>query len=293
MREVGWRTLIVSEMSELSCSDGALKIEKDDREEIFAFSQIKTLMINSQRSKMTTAAITELVQNEVRVIFCDDYYNPLCELAGYGNHLDAAGRIMEQSEWTTEKKALVWKEIVKQKIKNQRRVLEILKLDGSDKLSEYIVEVEPDDITNREAQAARLYFNTLFGVTFERHADDKINAALNYGYTILLSETNRLLTLHGYKTELGIKHCNRENRFNLSCDILEPFRPYIDFIVYQNRVEELDWEYKKKFIEAMYMPVIYDGKKTELRLALENYVINVCKSMTDSDWVEKDMDFIE
>ena len=91
------------------------------------------------------------------------------------------------------------------------------------------------DQTNREGHAAKVYFNRLFGKNFSREYECDINSALDYGYAILLSVFNREVVINGYITQLGIKHINEYNQFNLSCDIMEPFRVIVDWYVYNNR----------------------------------------------------------
>ena len=91
------------------------------------------------------------------------------------------------------------------------------------------------DPSNREGHSARIYFNTLFGKDFNRELDNDINASLDYGYTLLLSMFAREVVLSGCMTQFGLKHANQFNQFNLASDIMEPFRPIIDQIVYENR----------------------------------------------------------
>lgn len=297
MPENGWRTVILDSPSELSCSDGNLVV-KGDAVKTVPLSEIRMLFINSVTTTLTVNLINEIAKYNVQLVFCDERHNPFCELTGYSGHIEAAGRLMDQARWEEKKKAETWKDIVCQKLSNQCRLLEYLAIDYPEKFREYLYHVEDNDATNREGQAARIYFNRLFGMTFVRHADDKINSGLNYGYTILLSCANRILGIYGYHTELGIKHCSRNNRFNLSCDIMEPFRPFVDLIVYRNAERELDWEYKKELISLPYIPVSYMGRRTSLYNALEDYAMCVLKSLEKKDERNDDtklkkMDFIE
>lgn len=291
MIETGWRTVIADSTSELSCSDGNLVI-KTDTEKTVPLAELQTLLINSVSTTLTVGLINELNKNNIRLVLCDQRHNPLCEIAGYSEHTESAGRLMDQANWAMERKAEMWKEIVRQKICNQINLLDYLHINYPEKLKEYLYSIEKDDITNREGQAARIYFNRLFGMSFVRHATDNVNSALNYGYTILLSCTNRILGVYGYNTELGIKHCSRTNRFNWSCDIMEPFRPFVDLIAYRNGDKELDWVYKKELIS---LPYIYNGTRTKLQTALEDYAMSVLKSMNinNPELPQMDMNFIE
>lgn len=91
-------------------------------------------------------------------------------------------------------------------------------------LRKYIEEIEYGDATNREGHAAKVYFNALFGMDFTRTEENSINAALNYGYGILLSAFNREIVMNGYITQIGLFHNNMFNQFNLGSDLMEPFR---------------------------------------------------------------------
>lgn len=101
-------------------------------------------------------------------------------------------------------------------------------------LARLVDEVRSGDTTNREAHAARIYFRALFGSNFSRDDDVPVNAALNYGYGILLSAVNREIVARGYLTQCGICHRSEFNQFNLSCDLMEPFRPIVDRLVFDN-----------------------------------------------------------
>lgn len=297
MPENGWRTVILDSKSELSCSDGNLII-KGDAVKTVPLSEVRMIFVNSAATTLTVNLINEINKYNVKLVFCDERHNPSCELTGYSGHTEAAGRLMDQAGWKEKKKAEVWKDIVCQKVSNQCRLLEYLTIEYPEVLREYLYNIKENDVTNREGQAARIYFNRLFGMTFVRHSDDKINSGLNYGYTILLSCVNRIIGIYGYNTELGIKHCSRNNRFNLSCDIMEPFRPFVDLIVYRNKERELDWEYKKELISLPYTPVAYMGRRTSLYNALEDYAVCVLKSLEDNDdriseVKLKNMDYIE
>ena len=126
---------------------------------------------------------------------------------------------------------LMWQKIIKNKIINQALMLNKIKSKKYDLVLSYVEEVKLGDKTNREGHSAKVYFNELFGKDFVRNNSDEINAALNYGYAILLSTINKEVVSNGYLTQLGIHHKNEFNQFNLSCDLMEPVRVIIDNFV--------------------------------------------------------------
>ena len=106
-----------------------------------------------------------------------------------------------------------------------------------------------------------MYFSSLFGREFRRHAKDDINGKLNYGYTILCSAVSRILAMHGYHTGLGIHHCRRDNPVNLSCDLMEPFRPFVDRLVYESGEKQMTWEMRKKLISLTELECLIEEKR--------------------------------
>lgn len=90
------------------------------------------------------------------------------------------------------------------------------------------------DSTNREGLAAKVHFNALFGLDFNRREKSNINDLLNYGYAMILSCFNREIVQSGYLTQIGIFHKGKTNPFNLACDFMEPFRPVVDIVVHHS-----------------------------------------------------------
>lgn len=292
MSSDGWRTVIISTPSTLTYCGGCLAIAGDAEGRV-PLSQVRTVLINTQQATMTARLISELNRENIRLIFCDEKRNPSGELCRYAGSTYTAGRLFEQIAWSPQARVDMWQSIVTAKLRNQYKLLLHLEQELPEELEGYIDGVLPGDPTNREGQAARVYFNTLFGCRFSRRTESAVNSALNYGYTILLSSFNRLLTIHGYNTALGIKHGSRENPFNLSCDLMEPFRPFVDLLAYRNIDCELNWEYKKELIAINETPILYDGMSMELQTAIEAYAIEVLKSIGEPHYAVKEMDFIE
>ena len=118
----------------------------------------------------------------------------------------------------------------------------------------------PGDPGNREGHGAKVYFNALFGMDFVRDGDDAVNSALNYGYGLLLSTVAREITSYGFCTQLGIFHENRFNRLNLACDLMEPFRPFIDAKVRDLSPKKLEREEKVELIGVLNRQLRMEGK---------------------------------
>jgi CRISPR-associated endonuclease Cas1 len=191
---------------------------------------INLLLINTTQAVITSSLISHLAKNEVKVIFSDDMHEPICETVGYYPSTRDIDLLEQQVNWTVQKRETLWTKIIFAKIQNQIKVL-MSYGENVDEINDELEKIEMNDFTNREATVARKYFPLLFETDFVRRNNSPINAALNYGYSILLSTVNQEVVSNGYLTYIGIHHHSEENMFNLSSDLMEPFRPVIDYWV--------------------------------------------------------------
>ena len=145
-------------------------------------------------------------------------------------------------------------------------------------LYNYINEIEIGDASNREGHAAKVYFNALFGKDFTRTEENSINAALNYGYGIILSTFNREIVSNGYITQIGLFHDNMFNQFNLASDLMEPFRPLVDYIVRSLMPQKFEREEKLEILRILQQEVTIAGRREVVNNAIKIY----CKSVFDA-----------
>ncbi len=279
----GWRTVVVSDRQQMSLRNNCLILSGSNRENRIPLDQVRDLVVTSNTGNMTTSLMVALAESNVNVILCNHKFMPAVQLCGINQHARSAGCLREQISCKKETTDLIWSEIARMKISSQNDILVLKDRDNSQALLKYRNSITPGDSTNREGQAARLYFHLLFGKDFRRHAEDHNNAALNYGYSILCSMTTRLISAHGYNPALGLHHYSPVNNFNLSSDLMEPFRPFIDKVVYENYNKELDWDYKKQLINVMQQSCRYKGSRQKLETALESYMLCVLRSVKNSN----------
>ena len=147
----------------------------------------------------------------------------------------------------------------------------------------YMEEVEFGDVTNREGHAAKVYFNALFGKSFTRTDETPTNAALNYGYSIILSIFNREIVSSGYLTQIGLFHDNMFNQFNLASDLMEPFRPLVDEKVIELKPEKFEKDEKHLMLGLLNKEVEISGKKEVLSNAIKIYCKSVFDALNDRD----------
>ncbi len=236
---MGWRTIVVNNHSKLAYKNNHLVYKNSTQNEMIHLSEIDVLLLETTDILITTMLIKRLVDENILILFCDDKRLPIGKLLPfYGRH-DSSLQLGRQISWTLERKGTVWTEIISQKILNQYQHLQDLHYqEKSEAILVLHSGLEIFDPSNREGHAARIYFNTLFGNDFSRNQETTINAGLDYGYTLLMSIFAREIVRCGCMTQFGLKHANQFNDFNLASDLMEPFRPIVDRIVYENQTAE-------------------------------------------------------
>lgn len=208
---MSFRTVVISKQSKISYKNRFLVVKQNNDEKYVHLSEIDTIIVDSISVSISTYLLKELSDNKINIIFCDDKHNPFGELSSYYSRHNSSKKIKEQISWKVSNKDELWSKIVKNKILNQSLLLRKVKSDKYDLILSYIDDVKIGDKTNREGHAAKVYFNSLFGNNFVRNNSDEVNAALNYGYAILLSTINKEVINNGYLTQLGIHHKNEFN----------------------------------------------------------------------------------
>ena len=268
---MGFRSIIINSRCKLDYSLNYLVIHKGMDEKKILLDEIKLVCINSTQVSITSALISESLKKKIKIIFSDEKQNPTGEITPYYNNYYTYRKLKEQMAFNSEIKAILWREIIKNKINNQAINLRDA---GCEKeclmLEKYKNEVDLDDVQNREGIAAKVYFKALFGDEFSRNKSCKENIYLDYGYSIILSSINRIIKMYGYYTELGIHHVGESNSFNLSCDFIEPLRPLVDKYVLNGQVN-LD-NYKEEYIKMLELEVKFNNRLIFLDNALEEYV---------------------
>ena len=278
---MSWRVVVITKRAKLDLQLNHLVIRSETVKKIH-LGEISTLIIESTEVSLTAALLAELIDWKIKVVFCDAKRNPCSELLGYYGSHDTSSKLRQQLQWTQANKDTIWTEIVRAKIANQAELLQDAGCPEGVFLEGMLKNITMGDATNREAVAAKAYFTALFGEGFSRAADIYANAALNYGYAILLSACNREVVANGYITQLGIHHDNIFNVFNLGSDLMEPLRPFLDWTVWKlredGRLEDFGQKEKLALIDVLNQTVIFNGQKQVLNFALKKY----CKSVFDA-----------
>ena len=278
---MSFRTVVITRQSKISYKNRFLVVKQENDEKYIHLSEIDTIIADSISVSISAYLLKELADNKINIIFCDEKHNPFGEVVPYYSRHNTSKMIKEQIKWKLTDKDKLWGEIVKNKIINQAMLLKKVRSAKSKLILSYIDDVVDGDKTNREGHAAKVYFNALFGNDFVRNSDDYINAALNYGYAILLSTINKEIIINGYLTQLGIHHKNEFNEFNLTCDLMEPFRVVIDNFVYYNQERKFDTEYKLDIVNILNGTFKYQGKNYTLKDIIKMFVKSTLESVNN------------
>ena len=277
---MGWRSVIITKHAKLTYSMQMMIVQTRDGINQIPIEDINLLLVSTTQAVITSALISKLAQNQTKIIFVDEKDNPVVETAVYYPGARNIAKLKEQFNWDEHLKELLWTKIVSQKIKNQIAVLENYHL-AKDDVQNELDQLEINDESNREAIAARKYFMLLFDKNFVRRDTSAVNAALDYGYAILLSSFNREIVMNGYLTYFGIHHCSQENQFNLASDLMEPFRPFVDYWVKAHeKIKELTPDIKYGLVELLSLEIKFNGKKTLLTNAITVYVRECLKFLS-------------
>lgn len=268
------RTLVFSNPAQLTLKDAQLIIslkELPEEKRSVPIEDIGIVLIDNPMVSITIPLLNALSDNNVAVIICDKKGMPNAMLQNLETNNFQNEVLRSQLDVGEVMKKQLWKQIIETKIKNQSLLLQKLGLRG-ELLKPYYSSVKNGDTDNREGIAARLYWNELFGNGFVRDRNlPGVNVLLNYGYSILRAATARALMSSGLLPALGIFHHNRGNAFPLADDMMEPYRPFVDEVVYDlflQGKDELSKETKGALIRVLFCDTFFRDVMRPLSIGL-------------------------
>ena len=279
----GWRVIVITGRSKLDLRYNSISIRRDNGTDFIHIGEVNTLILETTTISITAALMCELIKQKVKVIFCDEKSNPHFELLPfYGSH-DCSAKIKEQIAWTDFLKESLWTIIVTEKIENQMKLLKKLNKEEYRILQEYASQIEHNDNTNREGHSAKIYFSALFGNNFSRNKENSLNAFLNYGYQLLLSTFNKEIVANGYLTQIGIFHKNMFNYYNLSSDLMEPFRVIVDELAYKKNPQKFEKDEKRKLQNILNLKFRINNVNHYLSDVIKIYTKSIFDALSSND----------
>lgn len=276
------RSLFFTNSAYLSVQQKQLVVKQDNQQRTVPIEDIALVVLENPQITLTLPTLQHLNDNNVAVVICNDKHMPASMLLNLDGHHLQGEIFRQQISSTLPLKKQLWQQTIQCKIKNQEALLKN-KGKSPGALSSLAASVKSDDSTNREAVAAREYWNILFGDGFVRDRyGNTPNQLLNYGYIVLRAAVARSLVGSGLLPTLGIHHKNRYNAYCLADDIMEPYRPYVDDAVYDmwlagNDDIILDKEAKAYLLKVLSCDVNIGQVKRPLMVALSQTTASLAR----------------
>ena len=272
------RTLFFGNPAYLSTRNEQLVVtfpEEDKKEATIPIEDLGYVVLEDPQITITNGLMMKLVQNKTAIITCDKQHLPCSLIQPLVGHTEQTERMRHQLNASLPLKKNLWQQTVSAKIYNQALHIESRKKNAL-KLKRWSTNVKSGDTGNLEAVAAAHYFQNLFSEVFGFSRNQKgiaPNNLLNYGYAILRAVVARALVSSGMIPSVGIFHRNKYNAFCLADDIMEPYRIYVDALVYEIvktgcNIEELSKTLKAELLRIPAMDVYIDGKWSPLMNAV-------------------------
>ncbi len=228
---------------------------------------------------LTQQVVVTCQKNKVVIIFCDEKHLPYSVILPIAEGHRLHNKILKQQVSISEPtRKRLWKHIVIQKITQQAKTLQ--RLNKNPTRLEYLsTKVKSGDSTNCEAVAAQAYWKLLFGAKFKRHVEtNNINHILNYGYAIIRASIARSICAAGLHPTIGLFHTNQYNPLCLADDLMEPFRPWVDYTVYKMvelGITEINKESKIALLDLLTEGVYFEGNKMPFMISLHYLMANL------------------
>jgi CRISPR-associated protein Cas1 len=281
------RVIDVSEQAYLHVQNRQLCIDKQGETVAqIAIEDLGILILQHPAIVITQAVITQCQKNNVAILFCDERHLPISiTLPLWEGHSLHTRVLQDQLSVTEPTRKRLWQQVVKHKIAEQALTLEQAGISAK-ALHRLKDKVKSGDPENCEAQAARKYWTLLMGKEFRRDTEaEGINSLLNYGYAVVRAMTARALVGTGLHPAIGIYHKNQYNGLCLADDIMEPFRPWVDWLIYQLAEENKELtvckESKQVLLGLLAGDVLFEGRKMPLMVAAHSLVARLKLALTD------------
>lgn len=232
---------------------------------------------------MHNILLAELAKHGICLFSCDESHMPCGAYFPFLSYYQSSHMAKLQIEMRKPLQNRLWQELVRVKIQNQALCLKILQRQGVEKLFAYSKKVVSGDKGNIEAAAANHYFKMLFSSFSRKNDEDLRNIFLNYGYAILRACIARSLVGVGLLPCFGLHHANMFNAYNLADDIIEPYRPFVDFSVYtlfqENSIENINTQYKNQLARVLTKQIMIEESEVTVLKAIEYTCQSLAKSI--------------
>lgn len=277
-----YRHIVIRNPARLSTAYEQLVI-KQNEEITIPLEDICTVTLEDPAIIITSALLSKCTEYHIELIICDRKRMPSGIVQPFHRHSRQKSVLEMQLGLSKPFKKRIWQQIIIQKLENQGRCLELLhKGEEAEKLFSISRSVESGDGTNREAYGARLYFEYLFGIGFQRRIENVYNISLNYGYSIIRSLVARSIIRYGFTPSFGVFHDSQTNAFNLADDFIEVLRPFVDVIIAEYVTEDTEWsaEVREKLFGVLDIEATWNNEKLSITHGVDNMIksfVSACR----------------
>lgn len=265
---------VASRGSVISVRNGLLQVGNEG----FPLEDLDLVIAHVPAVTITGEALALLGGEGIELVMCDGRRRPVAALVPAATAPVVAARTLRlQAALPTRRAAALWRQVVRAKILAQADLLEEAARPEVQRLQRLAQVVQPGDVDNTEALAARLYWPALFGAAFRRHGPQPPNGVLDFGYAVVRAVVARQLHAAGLHRALGFHHDNAENDGNLADDLIEPFRPAVDRIalgLMSTGAGDLDTAARQTLAAAPDWPVRQGGEWLRLRTAVRRLCLS-------------------
>lgn len=258
----------------------------EDQQEVgrFALDNTLALIANAHGLTYSNNILVALAERCIPFVLCGKNHNAVGHILPVEGHHLQAGRFDAQIAASQPVRKRLWKEVVTAKIRQQAKIIEAIG-GKSARLNRLVTSVRSGDPDNCEAQAAQYYWPTLMGSKFKRERNSEgANALINYGSTVLRAATARAVVAAGLHPTLGIHHQNQSNAMRLVDDLMEPFRPIMEYSVYlvvNEGQTSVDADTKQALVKSLYTDLVGIEGKTPLVVCLQKLAISLAMVYTN------------
>ena len=268
---MGFRTVEISKPSEVHIVQGQLEVTQSDKVVTVPVEDIQQITMIGSSIRLSSKDLSMLVNEKITITTLDNSYLPTAIVIPFEGNARQSKVMHAQVALSKKFYGELWLQIIKQKILNQQKCLFLLNIDSSNDLLKTLENLTIRNVDQREAIAAKNYFQSLFNNEFTRDSESPMNAKLNYGYAIVRSTIIRTLVGLGFHPTFGIHHNSQLNAFNLADDLIEPFRPIVDLCAYHLEGKEvrLSKAERKALTQVLHHSCLLEGKKTSVVYAIE------------------------
>lgn len=279
---------VADDRRHLSLYRGFMLVHKtgDELQELgrVPLDDIAALIASAYGISYTNNLLVALAERGIPFVLCAANHKPVGMLWPLDGHHLQAHRFDAQIDCTLPRKKRLWASLVKAKLLQQAAILEATGAAAVllQKLAKNVRSGDPD---NLEAQGARKYWSLLFGSLFRRDQEaDGLNALLNYGYTVLRAATARAVVAAGLHPSIGLHHSHDNNPMRLVDDLMEPFRPMVDWTVWQlqhNQPCHINPDTKRALVKSLYLDIATSAGNTPVFVAIQKLTTSLAQVLTD------------